>query len=268
MDDAMIARLLQTYDGAQPTVKNVNAARQFFATNPEIAEKRAMGMRGSGIDDNSDIFGAQLEKFMQAAETEAPPGRVEVGPIEQVAPPTTQAAPTARTSAPAPTNMPAQPGQNRQAEYGPTGPITREAARGGKGFGVDDVITALLGLSSTAGRKMMGGVDPNDPRLPPQLQGPEKLKQLQGPEEPKRLTYTPKLEEGGANARAAEADRTKTITNDPVLNEQGKKAQLQAEIDAENADAKRLQDQIMERNKAQVETRKLADAAKRAVGRR
>jgi hypothetical protein len=115
---------------------------------------------------------------------------------------------------------------------------------------------------------MMGGVDPNDPRLPPQLQGPEKLKQLQGPEEPKRLTYTPKLEEGGANARAAEADRTKTITNDPVLNEQGKKAQLQAEIDAENADAKRLQDQIMERNKAQVETRKLADAAKRAVGRR
>lgn len=267
MDDAMIARLLQTY-GAQPSARNANAARQFFATNPEIAEKRAMGMRGSGVDDNSDIFGAQLEKFMQAAEAEAPPGRVEVGQPEVVALPATQAAPTARASAPTSTNMSAQPGASRQAEYGSTGPITREAARGGKGFGVDDVITALLGLSSTAGRKMMGNVDPNDPRLPPQLQGPEKLAQLTGPEEPKRLTYQPKLEEGGANARAAEADKTKTITSDPALEAQGKKAQLQAEIDAENADAKRLQDQIMERQRGQVETKKLSDAAKRAVGRR
>lgn len=267
MDDAMIARLLQTY-GAPATARNANAAREFFASNPEIAEKRAMGMRGSGLDDNSDIFGAQLDKFMQEAEAAAPPGRVEVGQPEVVAPP--QAAPVQRAAPAKMSNMPAQPGQSRQAGYGegnPT-PITREAARGGSGFGLDDILLAFLGLSSTAGRKMMENVNPNDPRLPPQIQGPEKLKQLTGPDEPKRLTYQPKLEEGGANARAAEADKTKTITNDPALNEQGKRAQLQAEIDAENAEAKRLQDQIMERQRAQIETKKLSDAAKRAVGRR
>lgn len=298
MDDAMIARLLQTY-GAPATARNANAAREFFASNPEIAEKRAMGLRGSGLDDNSDIFGAQLDKFMQEAEAAAPPGRVEVGPIEQVAPP--QAAPTQRVAPAKMSNTPAQPGQSRQAGYGegsPT-PITREAARSGGGFGLDDILLAFLGLSSTAGRKMMENVNPNDPRLPPQIQGPEKLKQLTGPEEPKRLTYQPKLEDGNKNRQAflKEAETTRsmsdidilrqkyglsqeeadqllklnspsTVTSDPALNEQGRRAQLQAEIDAENADAKRLQDQIMERQRAQIETKKLADAAKRAVGRR
>lgn len=268
MDDQMIARLLATYEGAQPTVKNVNAARQFFATNPEIAEKRAMGLRGSGIDDNSDIFGAQLEKFMQAAETEPPPGRVEVGPIEKVEAP--QAAPTQRAAPAKMSNMPAQPGQNRQANYGDTGPITREAARGGRGFGLDDFLTALLGLSSTAGRKMMSGVDPNDPRLPPQVQGPEKLEQLTGPGEQKRLTYQPKLEDNVSDTTRIKTNELPTakVEGDPALTEEARKRQLQAEIDAENANAKRLQDQIMERQRAQIETKKLLDAGRKYLGRR
>lgn len=263
MDDAMIARLLQTY-GAPATVKNANAARTFFATNPEIAEKRAMGLRGSGLDDNSDIFGAQLEKFMQ--EAEAPAGRVEVGQPQLAEQPTPQQRPVTRQAAPATmTNTPAAPGASRQAGYEP--PVTRATARPGGGFGLDDILTAILGISSVAGRRIMSGdnngpltnVGPNDPRMPPQLQGPEELK---------RLTYQPKLEEGGANARAAEADKAKTITSDPALTEEAKRRQLQAEIDSENADAKRLQDQIMERQRAQVETKKLTDAAKRSVGRR
>lgn len=270
MDANMIAALLQTY-GAPNTAANANRAREFFAANPEIAEKRAMGMRGSGLDDNSDIFGAQLDKFIAASEADAPPGRVEVGPIEKVDAPATQAAPTTQRAAPAKmSNMPAQPGQNRQAEYGSNGPITREAARGGKGFGLDDILTALLGLSSTAGRKMMSVIDPNDPRLPPQLQGPEKLKQLQGPDEPKRLTYQPKLEDNVSDLSRVKTNEPPTtkVEGDPALTEEARKRQLQTEIDAENADAKRLQDQIMERQRAQVETKKLSDAAKRAVGRR
>lgn len=258
MDDAMIAKLLQTY-GAPTTVKNANAARAFFATNPEIAEKRAMGLRGSGLDDNSDIFGAQLEKFMQ--EAEAPAGRVEVGQPQLAEQPTPQQRPAVRQAAPATmTNTPAQPGASRQAGYEP--PVTRATARPGGGFGLDDILTAILGLSSTAGRTIMD----RSPKIT-MIEG-DPTERLTGPGEQKRLTYQPKLEEGGANARAAEADKTKTVTSDPALTEEAKKRQLQAEIDSENADAKRLQDQIMERQRAQVETKKLSDAAKRSVGRR
>lgn len=269
MDDAMIGRLLQTY-GAPTTARNANAARQFFATNPEIAEKRAMGMRGSGVDDNSDIFGAQLDKFIQQSEAAAPPGTVEVGApqVEAKAAPTTgtprqqQAAPTSRQGnyGDAPMN-----GASRQGNYDP--PVTRQTARPGGGFGLDDILTALLGLTSVAGAaKMAPNTEPVAPKtkaIPRAVDNNGNL--IEGPPEMRRLTYQPKLEDGGAQARADAVDQTKTITNDPTLNEQGRRAQLQAEIDAENADAQRLQDQIANRNKNQATTRELLKSAKRTV---
>ena len=275
MDDAMIARLLSTYDGAQPTVKNVNAARQFFATNPEIAEKRAMGLRGSGVDDNSDIFGAQLEKFMQSAEAEPPAGRVEVGPIEQVAAPTQQAVPR---QAPAQmSNMPAQPGQSRQGGYAP--PVTRESARPSGGFGLDDFLTALLGLSSTAGRKIMSG-DRGPQNTAPRNQVPTPTTNENG----QPFVDTPPRQvgaDGRAPAPYAEDTPTQRRTptspqerspavplQEPTGSSPEQKTKIQAEVDAENADAKRLEDQIMKRQRDQIETKKLSDAAKRAIGRR
>ena len=300
MDDQMIARLLQTY-GAQPSARNANAARQFFATNPEIAEKRAMGLRGSGIDDNSDIFGAQLEKFMQASEAEAPPGRVEVGPIEQVAPP--QAAPAQRAAPAKMNNMPAQPGQNRQAEYGPS-TATGTAGSSGDGSIWDWLLPVLIGGGAVAAGSRMkppgeDGPAPKQKALPRAIGEDGKLLENPYPDGQKRLTYQPKLEDANKNRQAflKEAETTRsmsdidilrqkyglsseeadqllkqntpsTVRSDPALEAQGKKAQLQAEIDAENADAKRLQDRIMERQRAQVETKKLSDAAKRALGRR
>jgi ribosomal protein L13E len=276
VDDAMIAKLLQTY-GAQPSVKNANAARAFFASNPEIAEKRAMGMRGSGIDDNSDIFGAQLEQFMQEAEAAAPPGRVEVGPIEQVETPAPAPAPVQRAAPAKMSNMPAQPGQNRQANYGSNGPITREAARGGRGFGLDDILLAFLGLRAAGG---------NAPDTRPQKAQPRAI------DENGKLIENPFDDRPTANAaKANDPNRapapyaedtprqrpTPTYKNErgtavpieePRTQSQAEVERLKAEVDAENAEAKRLQDQIMERQRAQVETKKLSDAAKRAIGRR
>lgn len=268
MDDAMIGRLLQTY-GAPTTARNANAARQFFAANPDIAEKRAMGMRGSGIDDNSDVFGSMLDKFIQQSDnTPAPAGTVEVSQPQLE---TTQAA----TAPNAPRKKMSEP--SRQGEYGPgpspsrqgeySAPVTRESVRGGKGFGLDDVLTALLGLTATGALapKAAPSATPPMKALPRAVGNDGQLLENPYPDGQKRLTYQPALEEGGANARAAEADKTKTITNDPALNEQGRRAQLQAEIDAENeAAARKLQDQIMQRNN-EANTRKLLQQGKKVV---
>lgn len=270
MDDAMIAKLLQTY-GAPATVKNANAARAFFATNPEIAEKRAMGLRGSGLDDNSDIFGAQLEKFMQ--EAEAPAGKVEVGQPQLAEQPTPQRAATQQAAPAKMTNTPAAPGASRQAGYEP--PVTRATARPGGGFGLDDILTAILGLSSTAGRTI-----------------PSKQKaQPRAIDENGKLINEPFTDRPQNNAANADVNRapapyaedtpkqrpTPTYKNEkspavpveePPIQSQAEVERMKAEVEAENAAAKRLQDQIMERQRAQIETKKLSDAAKRSVGRR
>ena len=269
MDDAMIGRLLQTY-GAPTSTRNANAARQFFATNPEIAEKRAMGLRGSGIDDNSDIFGAQLDKFIADSSTAqqqvAPSTASESPPIETV-----QAAsrPTKKTATAGTYPAPNEAAGTPNNITGATPPVTRETARGGGGFGLDDILTALLGISSVAGRTAMapkGALD--DPRIPPAARQALTDQNADLP----RLTYQPKLTAPDSVVNAAENDprvpkqsKPSQVTSDPALTEQARKLQLQAEIDAENADAKRLQDQIGERNKKQNATRDLLKSAKRTV---
>lgn len=287
MDDAMIGALLKTY-GAPMTVDNANRARQFFATNPEIAEKRAMGMRGSGLDDNSDVFGAMLDQLIaksapttgslapvgENVERVAPAKAAPIAPVEEVGNtmPTVQNATgqnrrnaTVRENKTYPNPTEAQGTPNNVT--GST-PATAPTTAGGLSW--NDILTALLGASSVAGRTIMGGgVGPDsmetklrqvggaDPRMPqnvPQVEGPNGNQ--------KRLTYQPKLEEGGANARA---NQSTVVQEDPALANEGKKAQIQAEIDAENAEAKRLQDQIMQRNQRQSSTRDLLKSAKRTI---
>lgn len=282
MDDAMIGALLKTY-GAPMTVDNANRARQFFATNPEIAEKRAMGMRGSGLDDNSDVFGAMLDQLItksapvsEDVERVAPAKAAPIAPVEEVGNtmPTVQNATgqnrrnaTVRENKTYPNPTEAQGTSNNVT--GPT-PAPTPAPTTAGGLSWNDILTALLGASSVVGRTIMGGgVGPDsmetklrqvggaDPRMPqnvPQVEGPNSNQ--------KRLTYQPKLEEGGANARA---NQSTVVQEDPALANEGKKAQIQAEIDAENAEAKRLQDQIMQRNQRQSSTRDLLKSAKRTI---
>jgi hypothetical protein len=68
MDAAMMKMLLDSY-GAADTPDNANRIRQFAAANPDVLERRAMGMRGSGVDDNSDLLKPMLDKFMAATDT-------------------------------------------------------------------------------------------------------------------------------------------------------------------------------------------------------
>lgn len=146
MDEQMIGRLLQTYGVQQPNVRQANAAREFFATNPEIAEKRAMGMRGSGIDDNSDIFGAQLDKLIQDSSIQSQPLPAlptNGAPIETVQQATTPNAPRKRMEPIATQAAPYNAEQN-------LGPTPAQDASGTPGW-----LTALL-TAVTAGTGLAG----------------------------------------------------------------------------------------------------------------
>src|ERR1700761_1993269 len=120
MDDKMMTALLASYK-APMTAQNANVARQFFASNPDVAERRAMGMRGSGLDDNSDLLDAQLDKHI--ADTTIPDGVVTVGqPVkaDSVPPPSklgagpNDAAPVNRPAAPKSAGAP----DKKSTQYG------------------------------------------------------------------------------------------------------------------------------------------------------
>lgn len=155
MDDAMLSRLMQSY-GAANTAENANRIRQFAASNPNVLEHRAMGMRGSVVDDNSDVLGAMLDKFIAQTDI-APPRRVEVGaPEVQQTMPTVQnaSAPTRKsaTAAPAP-----QMGPNLPMASGAVNPLDAptQPPAGKSGSFWDDVLISLLGATSVAGRAAM-----------------------------------------------------------------------------------------------------------------
>lgn len=293
MDDAMVANLLKTYGVSQPNVRQANAAREFFATNPEIAEKRAMGLRGSGLDDNSDVFGAMLDKLIEQS---APAGTVTVGEPEKVMPTVANAstpnAPRKKVEAPrggAAPNTEPPPGTVK------TGRAADNTAGAGVGASVsnwfDDLWPALLGLAYRGGNK--NGTTPDAPGKPPApYNGPEATFAGRMPRDnvgtspqeriaandPRAIAYrqaNPTAYGGQIEDNISDLSRVPvndpaptTVTGDPALTEEARRRQLQTEVDAENAEAKALQDQIMQREMAKKRTQQLGTAAKQAVGRR
>lgn len=178
MADYDMNALLKSY-GAPMSAKNANLAREFFAANPELAAHRAMGMRGSIVDDNSDLLNAMLDHTL--AQTDAvPPGRVEVGQPQLSSPPTARPIPRSGGPSSSPASgmgpslpmrnpalhdelsgSPAARGNNSTSQYDYGIPTAAEVSTQGPTGGLNDYILALLGLSSTAGRAAMSGNTPD-----------------------------------------------------------------------------------------------------------
>lgn len=296
MDDATAARLLATY-GAQPTPGNVAAAKEFFASNPEVAEHRAMGMRGSVLDDNSDLFRGVLDRLMQQTAT----------PTPQPAPSLVQQAPAATAPAAVPRGRMQQQAPS-SAQYGPnlpmaSGMVNPLDAPAGTTPPSDDNsmwkwLLPLLGVA--AGQRTMG---PNAPRGVVPYQGPEAEfvgrmprgadAALQG-QQGRIGGYTqmgqeriPGPQPQVPNARSTSAiegqqrrieDRTprgnyestgqemETVRNRNDAARSGRERQLRAEVEDENAQAQRLMEQMRNRQRAQSNTAELLRAGRRAIG--
>lgn len=302
MDNALWGQLLASY-GAQPTPENLLAAKEFFASNPQVAEHRAMGMRGSVLDDNSDLFAAQLSKLMQQT---APPQSAapQVGLPTQTATAPAAAPSRGRVQQQAPSS-PQGPAMGPQLPMAsgmvnpldaPSTPQTA-APSGTSGW---EWLLALLGATAAGGKPAMG---PNAPRGVVEYQGPEAEfvgrmprgadAALQG-QQGRISGYTqmgqervagpqPALE--GSQPRIASPqgrveDKTprgnyESVGNemDDVRNREANRRSsnertIRSEVDAENEQAQRLMEQMRNRQRAQGGTRELLKQAGRAVGRR
>lgn len=266
MDDKMMQALLQSY-GAPMNARNANIARNFFASNPDIAERRAMGLRGSGLDDNSDLLDSYLEKMVQA----------DMNPTVQTAPlppPTQTAAPApvqARVAAPSRSSSvegspvvrpPASSWQGEGDTNNPNpSPSPVATTAGGQGDNYADVVNmspqgdngdwllALLGISAAGGKGAASNTTP----------------QLSGPGDQKRLTFMPAMKDESqppiTKKVPAGGEMSKT-------NQNARTRSLQEEIDLDNRMLKAQMDQIRKRNLDQKAAEDLARAARRATGRR
>jgi hypothetical protein len=305
MDETMLNALLKTY-GAPNTVANANRVREFGAANPEILEKRAMGMRGSGLDDNSDILGAQLDKLMKASDPalDAATDRGTWPGAPGTQPTTPAVAAATKPNAPRRENKtypnPQEASGTGQKITGEPAPVGGDTQQGGW---LDKLWPLLLGVAAARQPLEQTAIDKR-PALPaPDGGGTKPIPEATyvGPIDPRtgkpyvdprapKVGYTdPRMDPRGAAATAGATAPTPrladnisdlsrvptnepaptTVTGDPALTEQARKAQIQAEVDAENAAAQRLQDQIMQREADKMRTQKLGEAAKRTLtGRR
>ncbi len=314
MDEAMLNALLKTY-GAPNTVANANRVREFGAANPEILEKRAMGMRGSGVDDNSDILGPMLDKLVQASSTDeqlnAATDRGTWPGAPGTQPTTPAVAAATKPNAPRRENKTYPNPQEASGKPLQTGGIPGDAnaptgsnvpSGSGEAGWLEKLWPLVLGIA--AARKPLadqgnlpakidpatgkpipeatyvGPMDHNDPRFGGYLPKDGQPGVAPGPQpQVEGSTYRdprlPPQAQGKLEDNISDLSRVKTnqpaptkVTGDPGLTEEARRAQLQAEIDAENAANQRLQDQIMQREADKIRTQKLGAAAKAATGRR
>lgn len=260
----MIRSILSAKGGAD-TPANIMSIKNFIASNPQQAEKYAMGMRGSSNnDDNMDIL--QLEKQMDKTNGIEPQGTVTVGDPQLAAPqPNVAAAPIAK--------QPPMMGPPLPTTTGRENPLDDAPQRGGPGVAGDGgglwpLVLAILG--GGAGASMYANRPNKNPSGAERGANIEQMA-LDGPKlDQKRIGYEPKLEDN-----MSDLSRLKTsepapakVTNSPELNAAGQKAQVQAEVDAENAGARNLQEQMMQRTAGQNSTRDLLKKARGVTGRK
>lgn len=148
--NSMIAAALQSY-GAANTPKNVAALQQFYATNPDAMERRALGVRGGIHEDNTDVL--QLEKNIADVMAKTDGAPVNAQAVE--APPVA-AAVGARAQQP---QRPAQANPGPQQGYGEAA-VPAAQPQGNDWIG--PLLTTLLGARAA----VRPGVDA------PQVQGP------------------------------------------------------------------------------------------------
>jgi hypothetical protein len=250
--------------GAAPSAENASRVRQHYASNPDLLDRRALGLPG-GLDDNSAVLDAMLDKHI-AESMPAPAGQVTVGEPEKIGnggsvPPPDKRGPAVKgpsevggTKATGSRQGEYGPGPSpsRQANYGPGAkpapsgmvdesgmPVSGESETGGIG----KFLLSLLGAGSAAGFAGMkpnaAAATPNAPPLP------------------------------GSVPPGQQINATTGAPREPMENMlDSNRARLQAEIDAENdAMYRQMEEQArIQRNQRNAE--ETARAARRATGRR
>ena len=285
MDNQMMSQLLETYGfpkGAPVSARNANMIREFGAANPDVLERRSMRMRGSGIDDNSDLLNAMLERVMQetGASTQANPQTlVDAEAASRAALPTVQNS-TGATRRSATAGSP-----SRQGNYGPGPSPSRQGNYGEASAPPGDQVTASetgAAGQATGTDMQVPGMQPNDSPsggVPPWLQwllgGGAAIAGASALNRNSPRATSSNAPQGSVSGEFGDQYAPQTSTKPAMKPGTGQTpediARMKAEVAQENRWAATADEALMEQVMKQQNTRKTLDAAKRAgkaVGRR
>jgi hypothetical protein len=276
MPDPQMIRQYLSSRGAELNDGNIGKATKFFGSNPDLLDRRAMGLPG-GLDDNSSVLDAMLDKHI--ADT-APAGQVEVLPPTKAetqgnarpAPAPSRTAPTVK----GPTEVGGTTWQNA-SENPNLGPLpARDASAGERAAtpttdyspstdspnvdigGIGEWLKSLLGISATGALAGAGAraAKQGDPQLP-------------NPNNPKQLTYQPKLEDKTTRGNfEATGDEMNVVNARNAASRTGRENQIRAEVADENDAMTRAMEDAARKRKAQQAAEETARAARRATGRK
>lgn len=280
LDDAMLTKLMQTY-GAPMSAENANAARQFFASNPDVAERRAMGMRGSGIDDNSDVFQPSFNKMVDKADGIS---TTQLPPLQQAESQALKANTPQRAPAPKQFNQPPSPIMQNPNQV--NAPIDSSIGKPGGGSDLMPFLMSILGLRAAPNVARPDGLSTGNHyadaqgrsspleaefagRMPrrasPRAIGNDGgLIEGANPSQP-RIGNQPKITSGAPDGNYSSIGKDmETVQNRNSTMRGARDRAVQGEVDDEN----RLIQEQMKKRKAQMDTQELTNAARRAVGRK
>lgn len=270
--------------GAPVTPENMNRVREFYASNPDLMERRAVGLPG-GLDDNSSVLDAMLDRHI--ANTSAAPVTVQalpdITPKSEVPPPSPRGPTTKQPMAPrgrsggavslpvdtaSSTGAPSVADVVESAAFGVPPQTSAQGPQGDDGS-LMPWLLSLLGLSANTsrpqdlgpGRVPRGSVTDlpsSDELIEGRVGSGTALPPPQGRIESRAPSEN--LESVGSEIDTVN-QRNQTSRN-------ARTQQLQADVDAENDLIMR---QMMEREKqlqAQRRAQELVRAGKKAVGRK
>lgn len=274
IDASTIQRILQAKGGAN-TPDNIMRIKEFAGANPDVLERYSMG-GGRSNQDNSDLL--NLDKQMAAID-----GKPQIQSSELPPLPTVQAStqPNRRTAtAGTPQGNWANASENPNLGGVPArnaSPGEASAAAGSGNSWWDLLAPILLGgaalsqmrnpnsQSSTPESRMQGRVEDyraNNPQITNANANQKRIsydptvRQLPDESGPKMPSGAPEIPKGAPQKVGA------------AMQDPAEVARMQAEVDAENKSSQNLMDQMAAREADQVRTHKLAEAARRATGRR
>jgi hypothetical protein len=279
--------------GAVPSAENASRVRQHYASNPDLLDRRAVGLPG-GLDDNSAVLDAMLDKHIAESMPQIPQGSVEVGQPEKVPPPS-KTAPAVKGKGEVGGTDTAKVTGSRQANYGPaTDTRNRQAnydvptAEGGnstsnptldgtvlagsgsqigdtKRSGITEMLLTLLGGGAAAyGLSKMGGKSAPDVNATAPLPGTAPPNAANAPVGRAPAPYGSDAVRGSSVSYDSPAVPVTETDPDAAV----RRARMEAEVAAENdAMARQMEQEALQR-KRQTNTEELARAARRATGRR
>lgn len=294
MDTATLSALIKSF-GAADTPENTNRIREFYANDPKAAENRLTGARAPSDESGGSrdmMLNSMLDKViaqtMGSLQQVAPQESLQPLPmVQNASTPSVRSATAARGPRGVAPNMEPQmqPGYNDNTEV-TSGTIGAPPASGD--MSMWDMLGLLFGAGAT-GKAFLGQPNANARGKGAGAGGAgsanKRITSGQVPES-HRLTYQPKLEDDTGRFKKFQKDfpgsqsmsdvdivrqqhRLTPEEATSVMNQDAQNvARIKQEVDAENAQAKALQDQMMEREMRQRGTRDLAKAARRATGRK